>query len=58
MIAELGTYHLRPGQGADLARPLREGEPAILAAMGVAFYAVFAILEARFTGWAQRGAQM
>jgi NitT/TauT family transport system permease protein len=27
----------------------------VLAAMGVAFYALFAILEARFTGWAQRG---
>jgi NitT/TauT family transport system permease protein len=30
----------------------------VLAAMGVAFYAIFAILEARFTGWAQRGSQM
>jgi NitT/TauT family transport system permease protein len=30
----------------------------VLAAMGVAFYALFAVLEARFTGWAQRGARM
>jgi NitT/TauT family transport system permease protein len=29
----------------------------VLAAMGVAFYALFALLEARFTGWAQRGQQ-
>jgi NitT/TauT family transport system permease protein len=29
----------------------------VLAAMGVAFYAVFAVLEMRFTGWAHRGSQ-
>lgn len=29
----------------------------VLAAMGIAFYAVFAVLELRFTGWAQRGAR-
>jgi NitT/TauT family transport system permease protein len=38
--------------------PLTFAGLLVLAAMGVAFYAVFAILEARFTGWAQRGAQM
>jgi len=27
----------------------------VLAAMGVGFYAIFAVLEARLTGWAQRG---
>ena len=37
--------------------PLTFAGLLVLAAMGVAFYAVFAILEARFTGWAQRGAQ-
>jgi hypothetical protein len=29
----------------------------VLAAMGVAFYAVFAFLEGRITGWAHRGSQ-
>jgi len=38
--------------------PLTFAGLLVLAAMGVAFYAVFAVLEARFTGWAQRGAQM
>jgi NitT/TauT family transport system permease protein len=38
--------------------PLTFAGLLVLAIMGVAFYAVFAILEARFTGWAQRGAQM
>ncbi len=38
--------------------PLTFAGLLVLAIMGVAFYAVFAILEARFTGWAQRGTQM
>jgi NitT/TauT family transport system permease protein len=37
--------------------PLTFAGLLILAAMGVAFYAAFAILEARFTGWAHRGTQ-
>lgn len=36
--------------------PLTFAGLLVLAVMGVFFYAVFAILEARFTGWAQRGA--
>ena len=28
----------------------------VLAAMGIAFYMIFAVLELRFTGWARRGA--
>ena len=35
--------------------PLTFAGLLVLAAMGVAFYAVFAVLETRFTGWAQRG---
>jgi NitT/TauT family transport system permease protein len=38
--------------------PLTFAGLLVLAAMGVAFYAIFAVLEARFTGWAHRGAQM
>jgi NitT/TauT family transport system permease protein len=38
--------------------PLTFAGLLVLAAMGVAFYAIFAVLETRFTGWAQRGAQM
>jgi len=38
--------------------PLTFAGLLVLAAMGVAFYAVFAVLETRFTGWAQRGAHM
>jgi NitT/TauT family transport system permease protein len=38
--------------------PLTFAGLLVLAVMGVAFYAVFAVLEARFTGWAQRGSQM
>jgi NitT/TauT family transport system permease protein len=38
--------------------PLTFAGLLVLAAMGVAFYAIFALLEARFTGWAQRGAGM
>jgi NitT/TauT family transport system permease protein len=30
----------------------------VLAIMGVVFYAIFAVLEMRFTGWAHRGAQI
>ena len=35
--------------------PLTFAGLLVLAAMGVAFYAIFAVLEARFTGWAHRG---
>lgn len=35
--------------------PLTFAGLLVLAAMGVVFYAVFAVLEARFTGWAHRG---
>ena len=38
--------------------PLAFAGLLVLAAMGVAFYAIFAMLEARYTGWAQRGSQM
>jgi NitT/TauT family transport system permease protein len=38
--------------------PLTFAGLLVLAVMGVLFYAIFAILEARFTGWAQRGAQI
>jgi NitT/TauT family transport system permease protein len=37
--------------------PLTFAGLLVLAVMGVAFYAIFAVLEARFTGWAHRGSQ-
>ncbi|HEY1361846.1 MAG TPA: ABC transporter permease [Xanthobacteraceae bacterium] len=37
--------------------PLTFAGLLVLAAMGVAFYAIFAVLERRFTRWAHRGAQ-
>lgn len=38
--------------------PLTFAGLLVLAIMGIAFYAIFAILEIRFTGWAHRGSQV
>lgn len=38
--------------------PLTFAGLLVLAVMGVAFYAIFAVLEAHFTGWARRDAQV
>lgn len=51
----IGNMMMIAGSNFDV--PLTFAGLLVLAAMGVAFYALFAVLEARFTGWAHRGNQ-
>ena len=55
IAANVGIGYLMLNASSRFDVPLVFASLVVVAAMGVAIYALFATLETRFTGWATRG---